>query len=134
MNDESQATAGLVITPGLIRAVWGVVVALAAAAAAIFWAGYHYFDINSKLQKIPELEEKLSHMEQLNNRLVKVDELDMKFSYIERLPNDPKLMKSPLISKNAPAVMCDTGEVVRGIQWNESQIQIYCGRLVPLVR
>jgi hypothetical protein len=94
----------------LAKAIWAVAGALAAAAAAIFWAGYNWSEVNRKLNKIDELEQKLSYMQNLS-------------------PPPQSGPATPFGRAGAPAAKCGKGEVVTGVQIGES-LAVWCSPLV----
>jgi hypothetical protein len=106
----SSASGEAVASPGLVKAIWAVVVALATAAAAIFWAGYNWSEINRKLNKI--------------------DEFDQKFSYLQTLKRYDDKGTSGKFGYNTPALHCSPGYVVVGVQLGGENLTIFCGQLV----
>lgn len=97
--------------PGLVKAIWAFVAALAAVAAAIFWAGYNWASLETKWKKI--------------------DELDKKFSYLQFLSEDEKKYKAGRFGGGTAPVSCERGYVVVGVQLGSENLAVRCAQLVP---
>jgi hypothetical protein len=94
---------------GLVKAIWAVVVALVAAAGTIFWAGYNWADFNRKINKIDDVERRLS--------------------YLENLPPPDAQKPTNSFLSDGGKYLCPEGSVLTGINTGSVHTAVWCSRL-----